>query len=412
MPIASYVAALSRRLGSRGPSVTSSGGGVYPVTFPTTLLRIRVELLLGGTWTDISSYVQYEAGISIERGRDASQRRARISQCSFQLRNDSRRFSPRNVTGPYFGMLRQNTPVRVYVNPGSGDSLRFSGRVPSWEPVLRGHPNDRPVSVTAYGRRNQSETGEESLASAQYRYLSTSGALQYRPMEGTGEGMVTGPAGSGDLPDLATGGVWSDFPGGASNASWRIEVDAKFGLDAGTADFAPIIRWNTGGTIGEWKLSADVVQAQLTYTVQATGAQTILDTGLDVYDGIWHHWQVDATQNGGNIDLVIRADGVSVYSTSLAQTLGSSGSGWCRTTTPQPAPSACRPSGTSRSTARSHRRRRPTTRSTHGRVRPRLSVSPGSARRRAHRTPSASSSPMVSSWARRDADADNTARRV
>jgi hypothetical protein len=323
--IVAQAAALSRRLGGRGPGVTPQGSGAYPVTFPTTLLRIRVELLLGGVWTDITSYVQYDPGVTITRGRTASQRKARIAQCAFKLTNETRVFSPRNVTGPYFGMLRQNTPVRVYVNPGSGDSLRFSGRVPSWEPVLRGHPNARSVSITAYGRRNQSERGEESLASAQYRYLSTSGALQYRPMEGTGENTVTGPAGSGNLPDLSGGGVWSDFPGGASNASWRIEVDAKFGLDAGTADFAPIIRWNTGGTVGEWKLSADVVQAQLTYTVQATGAQTILDTGLDVYDGIWHHWQVDATQNGGNIDLVIRADGVSVYSTSLAHTLGSVG---------------------------------------------------------------------------------------
>lgn len=324
MSIAAFVAAL-RRFG-RLPGPVPQGGGIGPVTFPTVLLRLRVELLLGGVWIDISRYVLYEAGIKIQRGRQPSSYRARFAQCTMTLRNDDRRFSPRNAGGEYFGLLRQHTPIRVWLNPGSGDSLRFTGRVPTWAPQIRGHPNDRSLSITAYGRRNQLEIGDEPVESAQYRYLSTAAnVLQYRPMEGDGEGTVTGPAGSGSLPDLAQGGVYSDYPGGGSNASWRVEVDAKFGLDKGTADFASIIRWNTGGSIGEWRLSADVLQAQLTYTVQATGAQTILDTGLDVYDGLWHHWQVDATQNGANIDIVIRADGVSVYSTSIAHTLGSVG---------------------------------------------------------------------------------------
>jgi hypothetical protein len=326
MGIAPFVAALSRRLGTPLSPSGPAAGGSYPVTFPATILRIRVELLLGGVWVNITPYVQYDPGIAIIRGRTSSQRRARISQCTLKLRNDSRRFSPRNVAGPYFGLLRRNTPVRVWADPGSGDSLRFSGRVPSWKPFIRTAPNARDVTIIAYGRRNQMERGEDVLESAQYRYLSTAGALQYRPMEGTGENTVPGPPGSGNLPDLSGGGVWSDFPGSAPASSWRMEVDARFALGEGTADFAPIIRWNTGGTIGEWKLSADVAQAQLTYTVQATGASTILDTGLDVYDGLWHHWQVDATQNGANIDLVIRADGASVYSTSIAtHTLGSVG---------------------------------------------------------------------------------------
>lgn len=313
-------------VGSLAPVGGAPGGGALPVTFPASILRIRVELLLGGVWTDITPYVLWRAGVTVERGRTASQRKARISRCSFSLRNDSKRFSPRNVTGPYFGKLRRNTPVRVYVNPGSGDSLRFTGRIPTWAPDLRGHPNDRIVLVQAYGRRNQLQLGEESLQSAQYRYLTSVAPLQYRPMEGTGENTVPGPPGSGNLPDLSGGGVWSDFPAAAPASSWRIEADARFALDKATADFAPIIRWNTGGTIGEWRLSADDPQVQLTYTVQATGAQTILDTGQDVYDGQWHHYQVDGSQNGTGIDVVIRIDGVSVYSTTIAsQTNGSVG---------------------------------------------------------------------------------------
>lgn len=304
-----------------GPAV----GGALPVTFPATILRIRVELLLGGVWTDITSYVQYEKGITIKRGRTPGQRRARVAECEMTLRNDSKRFSPRNATGPYFGKLRRNTPIRVFVNPGSGDSLRYTGRVPSWKPAMRGAPNDREAKITAYGRRNQSERGEDELQSAQYRYLSGGGPLQYRPMEGSGTDFLTGPPGSGDLPDLSRGGVWSDYPPAGPPDSWRVEADARFPLDGGIGEFASIIRWNTGGTIGGWRLSADVLQAQLTYTVQATGAETILDTGIDVYDGLWHHWQVDAAQNGANIDVTVRMDGTSIYSTSIAHTLGQVG---------------------------------------------------------------------------------------
>lgn len=327
MGIAPFVAALSRRLGGPGPGAAATLGGVSPVTFPTTILRIRVELLIGGVWTDISRYVLYEEGISIQRGRTPSQHRARVSQCSLTLRNDDKRFSPRNASGEYFGLLRQYTPIRVYLNPGSGDSLRFTGRVPSWQPQIRGHPSDRRLTITAYGRRNQLELGDEPIESAQYRYLSSAAnVLQYRPMEGDGENTVTGPPGSGSLPDMSQGGYYHDFPGGGPNTSWRIEVDARFGLDEGTATFAPIIRWNTDGTVGGWRLSADILQAQLTYYVQSTGSSVILDTGLDVYDGLWHHWQVDATQSGGNISIVIRADGVSVYSTSIVgHTVGSVG---------------------------------------------------------------------------------------
>jgi hypothetical protein len=324
--IAPFVAAL-RRLRPGGAPATVATGGAYPVTFPQAILRIRVELYLGGVWVDITSYVQHDPGIDIERGRTPSQHRTRIARCSLTLRNDGREFSPRNASGPWYGLLRQNTPIRVYVDPGSGDSLRFTGRVPSWRPRMKGHPNDRDVRIEAYGRRNQLEIGDEALESAQYRWLSTAAnLLQYRPMEGNGEGTVTGPPGSGNLPDLAQGGVHSDFPTSGPVDSWRVEIDAKFGLDKATADFAAIIRWNTGGTIGEWRLSADDLQAQLTYTVQATGAQTILDTGIDVYDGVWHHYQVDAEQNGTGIDIVIRIDGDVAYTNTIAShTLGQIG---------------------------------------------------------------------------------------
>lgn len=73
----------------------------------------KVELDLDG-WTDISSYVKYENRISITRGRSSEGSRGlEQSTCSMTLLNHDGRFSPRNPSSPYYGVLGRNTPIRV-----------------------------------------------------------------------------------------------------------------------------------------------------------------------------------------------------------------------------------------------------------------------------------------------------------
>lgn len=309
-----------------GYSDGTAMGSSSPVTFPSAPLRIRVELLLGSLgWTDVSARVLYQQGVTITRGLRPEQRKTSVAQCSLTFRNNDQQLSPRNVNGLWYGKFRKNTPIKVWFNPGSGDSLRFTGKVPSWAPAARGHPSDRSFSITAYGRRNSLQQGEEPLQSAQYRYLNGTTHLHYRSLESTGSGYVDGAPGSGQVPDLAQGGVFSDYPAAGPATSWRVEIDARFPLDKGAVTSGAAIRWNTDGTYGEWRIGADSTQGVFSYTAQATGAQTTTGTGVDVYDGVWHHWQVDATQNGANVDLVVRIDNTAVITTSIAATLGKIG---------------------------------------------------------------------------------------
>src|SRR5690606_35220204 len=85
----------------------------------------KVELNLGGTWTDVTSYVRYSDRISITRGqRNESSSSLDTSTCSLTLSNSDGRFSPRNPTSPYYGLIGRNTPLRVSL-PGDGStSLR------------------------------------------------------------------------------------------------------------------------------------------------------------------------------------------------------------------------------------------------------------------------------------------------
>lgn len=72
-----------------------------------------VELLLGGTWTDVTARTYHRDTIRITRGRQDQGARVDAGSCTITLNNKDGRFSPRNPTGPYYGLIGRNTPVRV-----------------------------------------------------------------------------------------------------------------------------------------------------------------------------------------------------------------------------------------------------------------------------------------------------------
>lgn len=85
------------------------------MAFPTDPLGAAVELYLGGAWVDISSYVLVRDGISISRGRPDESSSTPPSRATLTVRNDDGRFSPRNPTSPYYGLIGRNTPLRIRV---------------------------------------------------------------------------------------------------------------------------------------------------------------------------------------------------------------------------------------------------------------------------------------------------------
>jgi hypothetical protein len=89
------------------------------VAFPTDPLATKVELNLGGTWTDITAYTLLRDRIQITRGRPDESSNLNPSTCRLTFNNRDGRFSPRNPTGPYYGLIGRNTPVRVSVKVGA-----------------------------------------------------------------------------------------------------------------------------------------------------------------------------------------------------------------------------------------------------------------------------------------------------
>ncbi|GAA4100956.1 hypothetical protein [Nonomuraea soli] len=111
--------------------------------WPTDPLPVKVELQLGGIWTNVTSYTKLASDIVISRGRDDEASGLDHGKMTLSLLNTDGRFSPRNPTGPYYGLLGRNTPVRVSVL-GGPTALEVDGTATSKATT----PDNAAVSIT------------------------------------------------------------------------------------------------------------------------------------------------------------------------------------------------------------------------------------------------------------------------
>src|SRR6266542_5719820 len=104
---------------------TASATGAEPavvaapaiVGFPSVIADLAVELLLAGTWTDITSLVYERDKIEIGRGRANEAALADFSSARLTLNNRDGKFSPRNPRSAYYGLIGRNTQLRVSTRP-------------------------------------------------------------------------------------------------------------------------------------------------------------------------------------------------------------------------------------------------------------------------------------------------------
>lgn len=83
------------------------------MAFPLTPLPIRQELLINGTWTDVTSRDREVAAIQITRGFSGEQVSVSAGSCEFTLDNRDGYLSNRNPLSPYYGLVGRNTQTRV-----------------------------------------------------------------------------------------------------------------------------------------------------------------------------------------------------------------------------------------------------------------------------------------------------------
>lgn len=106
-------------------------------------LGTRVELLLGGTWTDITPDTRLAQPITVTRGRADYTSQIQPSKVAVQIHNPTGTYSPRNATGLYYGKLGRNTPLRTSVAAGSP----WLGLPPSGVDVRASTPSTAALNI-------------------------------------------------------------------------------------------------------------------------------------------------------------------------------------------------------------------------------------------------------------------------
>lgn len=145
----------------------------------------------GWTWTDITTDVRMDPGISTSGGRGDEASTSQPAKLSCQLSNPSGAYS----LGPSvnYPNVRRNTPVRVRINPddGSGYRVLFEGFAVGFTPgwVNQAAGKLPIVTLVAAGVMRRLGQGKDPLRSALYRYNTITNAdhavvpVEYWPLE-------------------------------------------------------------------------------------------------------------------------------------------------------------------------------------------------------------------------------------
>lgn len=84
------------------------------------------------TWTDVSDFVELEAGVDIDYGRSDELGTADANRLTLTLDNTDGRFTWGNAASPYYPNVKIGRPIRVVAVVGGVEHVRFTGYVNEW----------------------------------------------------------------------------------------------------------------------------------------------------------------------------------------------------------------------------------------------------------------------------------------
>lgn len=302
-----------------------------PITYPATQLTVKVELLgivTAGVWTDISHYVLYDSQVVIQRGQGIEDKAdGTPNTITLTLNNVDRRFSPRNVSGPYYGRLKQNTRCRVSYDAGTGLVQRAEYEIPDFAPNRKAGSLPT-LRIEAVDKRKRYARSAPPLNSPIYASTIAAHPVAYAALEESNE--ATRVTLSSTTGSVASSGV-IDFAGdegllGAKTAvkltansfislnstghffagHWQVDWFMK--IPAAPAADTRMMMIYSSGTLVRW----DFVVGPGSYRLRGvdnTGA-AVIDTGPFALSGVfinqWMHVRVMLNQTSAtNYDYLL-----------------------------------------------------------------------------------------------------------
>lgn len=312
-----------------------------PVTFPTTPLRILVEIFINGAWVDVTAYVRYATGIQITRGRPDGSSTSAPSQCRLTVDNRSGNWVRRNPYSIWYPYLTIGTPLRVSVDPGSGMVHRFTGGIYEYPPRWGAGEVDRFVPLVAQGALRQLRQGTPVAkdpvstasttsapkaswpltdAAGSTTAASATGGTAATPNGNVGShfGAVTGPDGTAKYPSFVTGGTIDGTVTYTSTSNdWSAKCIAQ--VDSAVSANLFILAWETGNASSpQWAIQYTSAGNINVNTFDGTTVVTVATVVRDLVDSAWHEVQVSAAQAGTDIAVTLYIDGLAATAGTIA----------------------------------------------------------------------------------------------
>lgn len=276
---------------------------------------VQVEMLIAGVWVDITAtssvLVRDDSGtISItSKGIRDEGSATEQATATLQLKNQDGRFSPRNPSGIYYGMIGRNTPLRISVPDGlGGKAYRAQLEAAGWAPNSDTSGNDVWCDLTAAGilrRLAQGPAPERSVIYNAVMNPPSPALLAYWPCEdptnstslasGTATGSAMswtgipalasyeGAAASDPLPDLTSASISASVPAYSDPTATQVRFLVyipKTGLSDGKVICAVDQVDYSAGSAQFWELYYSTTDASNSLVLRSCASDGTLLGGL------------------------------------------------------------------------------------------------------------------------------------
>lgn len=345
------------------PRSRAAGGVEKTITFPATPLVSRGWIALQfdprtdyrqWVWADISDYIRWESGVTVEYGRRENSDTVDAATAQLVLDNRDGRFSRQNPLSPYYGYLQRGTPIWLAVDPGDGFHDRYFGHIVDLPKRWDRSATDSTLPITCRGPLHRM-VRQQPLRSAVRTTIAASAPVYYWPMEDGADATqfasalansdpltFTRTPTPGAVSALDGSGAFADFDGTAAlivDSFQPVSITATAGylaiaftwaatkVNAKHPGWSPIAIELGTGTVsqvefrayGRWNGSSFDT---LAIDFGSVGTRVATSGTFDPFDGEGHDILAVAEQSGANVVYELFVDGTSYGTNSVAGTLG------------------------------------------------------------------------------------------
>ncbi len=233
-------------------------------------------------WTDVTSYVLAESGVTFNRGRAEAGQQAAAGQLTVTFANTDGRFTPGTTGGPY-GRVRTRMPIRVrgYTIAGATAVTLWLGFITDidWQ-VRSGVPMVAMSASDIIAAAARTKCGPWLTK----RVLATSaGQVHYWPLTDTAPNSLTNdtatpvPALAGETARALTGALPLTVVGGSGTLSFNVSSDVSPDV------VEPVFAYTPDTGVGKALVAPIDVSTDLALSMWVRPTDT---TGVELFNGV------------------------------------------------------------------------------------------------------------------------------